>query len=298
MKMLEDAGLIRRRGRDWELTPRAMRKIGERALEDIFGRIDGGLAGDHSLGRSGWGVERLDDTKPFVYGDPFDVDMHGTLMNALRREGPGAPVQLVRDDFEVFQSSTMNQCSTVIMLDMSYSMLRRGRFQAGRKVALALDSLIRNKFPRDELHVTAFSYFVLPLQSHMLLEDYWIDPRGTDFPEALRAGRNILGKRKGGTKQIILITDGEPHANSVGWGSSYDNGWSMRQAMEDTLREVSRCTREGIVVNTFMLDTEPVITQFIKTMTRINRGRIFFADPSQLGEYLIVDYMKNRRRAS
>jgi uncharacterized protein with von Willebrand factor type A (vWA) domain len=298
MQMLEDAGLIRRRGRDWELTPRAMRKIGERALEDIFGRIDRGLAGDHSLGRSGWGVERLDETKPFVFGDPFDVDMHGTLKNALRREGAGTPVRLAMDDFEVYQSSTMNQCSTVIMLDMSYSMLRRGRFQAGRKVALALDSLIRSKFPRDELHTTAFSYFVLPLQPHQLLDDYWIDPRGTDFPEALRAGRAILGKRKGGTKQIILITDGEPHANSAGWGSYYENGWNMRQAMEDTLREVSRCTREGIIVNTFMLDTEPVITQFVKTLTRINSGRIFFADPTQLGEYLIVDYMKNRRRAS
>jgi uncharacterized protein with von Willebrand factor type A (vWA) domain len=129
----------------------------------------------------------------------------------------------------------------------------------------------------------------------MLLDDYWIDPRGTDFPEAIRQARAILGKRKGGTKQIIMITDGEPHANSAGWGY-YDSGWNMRQAMEDTLKEVTRCTREGITVNTFMLDTEPVVTTFIKALTKINRGRIFFADPNQLGEYLIVDYVKNRRR--
>ena len=94
----------------------------------------------------------------------------------------------------------------------------------------------------------------------------------------------------------LPTTDGEPHANSAGWGSYYEGGWSMKQAMEDTFREVTRCTREGITVNTFMLDTEPFITTFVKTLTKINSGRIFFADPSQLGEYLIVDYMKNRRR--
>jgi uncharacterized protein with von Willebrand factor type A (vWA) domain len=218
-------------------------------------------------------------------------------MNALRREGGGTPVHLSPEDFEVYQTSSINQCSTVIMLDMSYSMLYGGRFQAGRKVALALDSLIRTKFPRDELKVVAFSYFVLPLEPHMLLDTYWIDPRGTDFPEAIRTARNILAKRKGGTKQIIMITDGEPHANSVGYGS-YGTVWSMRQAMEDTLREVSACTREDITVNTFMLDAEPTMTEFIKALTKLNRGRIFFADPRKLGEYLIVDYVKNRRRVA
>lgn len=300
VRMLEEAGFIQRKGKEWVLTPRAMRKIGERALEEIFGRIDRGLAGDHSLGRWGWGIEQLDETKSYVFGDAVALDAHGTVMNALRREGPGIPLRVTTDDFEVYRTASVNQCSTVIMLDMSYSMLYRGRFQAARKVALALDSLIRAKFPRDTLHVTAFSYFVLPLEPNMLLEDHWIDPRGTDIPEALRQGRAMLGKARGGTKQIIMITDGEPHANTVGYGwsgFSDGGGWSMQRAMEDTLREVSRCTREGITVNTFMLDTEPVITRFIKTMTRINSGRIFFADPSRLGEYLIVDYVKNRRRA-
>jgi uncharacterized protein with von Willebrand factor type A (vWA) domain len=295
-RMLEEAGLIRRRGKDWELTPRAMRKVGERALEEIFGRIDRGLAGDHSLSRYGWGVERLDETKPYAFGDALNIDMHGTMMNALRRDGGGTPVHLDMDDFEVYRAVSVNQCSTVIMLDMSYSMLRGGRFQAGRKVAMALDSLIRTKFPRDELHIAAFSYFVLPLESHMLLDNSWIDPRGTDFPEALRAARAMLANRKEGTKQIILITDGEPHANAYGYDfGRYDHGWSMREAMEETLREVSRCTKDGITVNTFMLDTEPVITTFIKALTKLNNGRIFFADPSQLGDYLIVDYVKNRR---
>jgi uncharacterized protein with von Willebrand factor type A (vWA) domain len=296
IKMLEEAGLIQRNGKQWSLTPRAMRKVAERALEQIFDRAEGGLAGEHTLTRLGWGLEMLDDTKPYAFGDPLTIDIPGTMMNALRRQGSGTPLRLTQDDFDVYQTASINQCSTVILLDMSYSMLRGGRFIAGRKVALALDSLIRTKFPRDTLHVAAFSYFVLPLESHMLLDTYWIDPRGTDFPEALRQARGMLSKRHGGTKQIIMITDGEPHANAWGFGS-YDGGWSMRQAMDDTLREVSRCTREGITVNTFMLDTEPVVTTFIKAMTKINSGRIFFADPGDLGKYLIVDYVKNRRRA-
>jgi uncharacterized protein with von Willebrand factor type A (vWA) domain len=294
-RMLEEAGFIQRKGKDWTLTPRALRKIGERALDDIFGRIDRGLAGEHTLSRYGWGVERLDETKRYAFGDAFALDAQTSVMNALQREGKGVPMRITPDDFEVYRTSSINQCTTVIMLDMSYSMLYRGRFQAGRKVALALDSLIRSKFPRDELHVAAFSYFVLPLEAHQLMETYWIDPRGTDFPEALRQGRNMLAKRKGGTKQIILITDGEPHANSAGWNVG---PWSMREAMEETLREVQRCSRDGITVNTFMLDTEPVMTRFIRTMAKINQGRVFFADPSRLGEYLIVDYVKNRRRAA
>lgn len=295
-RMLEEAGLIRRHGNEWELTPRALRKIGERALQEIFGRIQASMAGDHQLAQNGWGVERLEDTKSYEYGDPFALDMHGTMMNAMRREGGGTPVRLTVSDFDIYKSISVNQCATVIMLDMSYSMLRRGRFIAGRKVAMALDSLIRTKFPRDILHVAAFSYFVLPLKSHQLLDTSWIDPRGTDFPEAIRVAREMLKDYKDGTKQIILITDGEPHANAWGYDyGRYESGWSMREAMEETLREVSRCTKQGITVNTFMLDTEPVITTFIKTLAKLNRGRIFFADPGQLGDYLIVDYMKNRQ---
>ncbi len=328
-KMLEEAGFITRRGKDWILTPRAMRKIGESALEEIFGQIDRGLAGDHSLNRFGWGNERLDETKAYSFGDPFTIDAQGTIMNALRREalaslpaGPapmGVPVQLKMDDFEIYQSVSMNQCSTVIALDMSTSMHRAGLFSSARKVALALDSLIRSKFPRDMLKIVAFSSFVLPLESHMLLDDYWIDPHGTDIAEALRYSRSLLSKSKGGAKQIILITDGAPRGPASRWrwwgGDDYaaarfnqglhaidgfdqgGRGWTMRDEMEEVLREVSKCTKDDIVVNTFMLEDEPTLQAFVKTMSKVNSGRVFFADPARLGEYLIVDYVKNRRRA-
>ncbi len=296
-KMLEEAGLIQKKGKDWELTPRAIRRVGEHALEDIFGRIDPGITGDHTLSRYGWGVERLDDTKRYDFGDSFSLDANASLMNALRREGRGTPVHMTKDDFEVFRQSSVNQCSTVIALDMSYSMLRAGRFNAGRKVALALDSLIRSKFPRDVLHVVAFSYFVLNLEPHMLLDSYWVDPRGTNIQEALRQARFLLRKQKTGTKQIILITDGEPRTHSY-WYDDRSDADGYRGAWAETLREAVRCTRDNITINIFMMDHDPVLMAFVKTMTKLNKGRAFFADPHQLGEYLIVDYVKNRRKAA
>jgi uncharacterized protein with von Willebrand factor type A (vWA) domain len=323
-RMLEEAGFITHRGKEWILTPRAMRKIGEHALDEIFGRIEGGLTGDHSLTRFGWGAERLDETKVYTYGDPFAIDAQATIRNALRHQLGAArstsngavafprPIHLNVDDFEIYQSVSINQCSTVIALDMSTSMHRAGLFQSARKVALALDTLIRTKFPRDMLKVVAFSGFVLPLESHMLLDDYWIDPHGTDIAEALRQSRGILSRQKSGTRQIILITDGAPRGPAARWRwwgddwaaaqvdrpdqGFYRRGWNMRDEMEEVLQEVARCTKAGIVVNTFMMEDEPTLTTFVKTMTRINSGRVFFADPNHLGEYLIVDYVKNRRR--
>ena len=295
-RMLKEGGIIRDDGKDPELTPRALRKIGERALEQIFGRIDQGLTGEHTLRRNGWGAERLDETKPYVFGDALNIDLPATLKNAVRREGDGTPVRLEASDFEVYRTASVNQCSTVILLDMSGSMHRRGYFTAARRVALALDSLIRNKFPRDVLYLAAFSSIVRQLTSPMLLENWWIETHGTDFVEALRAGRSMLKRHKDGSKQIILITDGRPRGAGYGYSYwDYDRDWSIRDDMEATLREVNLCTKDGITVNTFMLDNSSSTTTFIRAMTKLNKGRAFFADPNQLGEYLIVDYLKNRR---
>src|SRR5207247_1826751 len=128
-RMLEEAGLIRRKGNDWELTPKAVRKIGQRALQDIFGKLKRSTLGDHALIEGGLGVERLDETKPYQFGDPFLIDTQRSVLNALRRNGAGTPVRMVRDDFEVYRTENLTDCSTVIMLDMSYSMMMAGRFQ-------------------------------------------------------------------------------------------------------------------------------------------------------------------------
>lgn len=296
-KMLEEAGLIRRRGKDWELTPRAMRKIGERALQDIFGKLKTSVTGDHSVDRGGTGVERLDDTKPYIYGDPFLIDAYKSVMNAVLREGSGTPVRIRADDFEVYRTEQLTQCSTVIMLDMSYSMMRGGRFHAGRKVALALDTLIRTKFPKDNLYVVAFSYFVLTLRPQMLLDSYWVEyGGGTNFQEALRQARQLLAKHKGGTKQIIFITDGEPTTYSFWSGGDWGRGRRYASVFEETLREVVRCTKDDITINTFILEGQPYSIEFVRLMTRVNGGRAFFTTPSRLGEYIVLDYVNQKRK--
>jgi uncharacterized protein with von Willebrand factor type A (vWA) domain len=291
-KMLEEAGLISRKGKEWELTPRAMRKIGEKALEDIFGKLDNSLLGNHDLLLRGTGPERLDETKRYVFGDPFALDANRTLMNAVMRE-PSRPLKLTTDDFEVHRTTASTRCATVIMLDMSYSMMMGGRFQAGRRVALALDSLIRAKFPRDWLRVVAFSYFVLTLEPRMLLDSYWVEyGGGTNFQEALRQARTLLTREKAQTRQIVMITDGEPNTYSYWSGRGSSGG-----AMAETMREIVRCTHDGIVINTFMMAQEAGLTNFVKLMAKINRGRAFYTSPRHIGAYVLLDYVSNKRRA-
>jgi uncharacterized protein with von Willebrand factor type A (vWA) domain len=296
-RMLEEAGLIQRGAHNrWELTPLAARKIGDKALREIFAHLrESGMLGKHALQRRGDGVERLEQTKPYAFGDPLSLDVRRTVMNAVRREGRGIPVRIRPDDLEVHQNEQLTTCSTLIMLDMSMSMMGR-RFEAGRRVALALESLIRAQYPRDTLQVAAFSYFVLPLEPRMLLEPSWVENGGgTNFQEALRQARLMLGSQKRGTRQIILITDGEPttYYRRWSWGDDEDG-----DGLSETLREVSRCTRERITINVFMMDRHqaPGDSAFVRAMVRLNKGRAFFASADKLGEYVLLDYLQDKRR--
>ena len=303
-KELEDAGLIRKGGNGWELTPQAMRKIGDKALTDIFNRIRGGDIGDHNRDKSGVGVEITDETKRWEFGDPLHLNTLRTVSNAVMREGQGTPVRIRPDDFEIDQTISQTRASTVIAIDMSYSMFWDGAFQAGQRVGLALDTLIRSKFPKDQVTIVAFSYFVLPLQSNMLLDSYWVEfGGGTNFEEALRQSRRILGRQGGTNKQIILITDGEPTTYNWadGWADGSRGGGGRRRRrdgglIEATMREVMRCTRDNITINTFMLDQSPSLLRFVQLMTKINKGRAFVASPHSLGSYVVSDYVANRNR--
>ena len=297
-RMLEEAGVIRRGQNDWELTPYAIRKIGERALQHIFGKLRSGSFGDHDQDRNGVGIERLEETKVYTFDDPFHLDTMKTVQNAVFRQGAGTPVHIKPEDFEVNRTMAFTRCSTVIALDMSYSMLMAGYFQAGQRVALTLDTLIRTKFPKDNISVVAFSYFVLPLKPSMLLDTYWIEyGGGTNFEEVLRQARRTLA-REGGTKQIILITDAQPTMHNSWWGDDYGRrgrgGGSG--ALKETLQEVARCTKDNITINTFMLGRNPTYLEFVRLMTKMNRGRAFVAPPERLGEYVLWDYVTMRNR--
>ena len=305
-KELEEAGFIRRKGQGWELTPQAIRKIGDKALTDIFNRIRGGDFGDHNRDKSGVGVEITDETKQWEYGDPLHLNTLKTVSNAVLREGKGTPVRIKPEDFEIDRTIAQTRTSTVIAIDMSYSMFWDGAFQAGQRVGLALDTLIKSKYPKDWVSVVAFSYFVLPLQSHMLLDTYWVEHGGgTNFQEVLRQARQMLSRQGGNNKQVILITDGEPTTynwTEEGLGSREDmfEAYMRRRRggglLEATMREVMRCTRDNIIINTFMLDQSPSLLRFVQLMTKMNKGRAFVASPHNLGSYVVADYVANRNK--
>jgi uncharacterized protein with von Willebrand factor type A (vWA) domain len=294
-KILEDAGYIEPQGRGFELTPRGVRKIGHKALQDIFRHLNQDRIGQHQLDRAGAGMDRLDESKPYEFGDPFMLDLRQTVMNAINREGAGSPVNLDPDDFEVFRTETMTRSSTVLMIDMSRSMLYNGCYLPAKKVALALDSLIRTQFPRDDFHIIGFSSIATRLKPKQLAHLSWNeDTVGTNLQHGLMLSRQLLSRDKGSNKQIIVITDGEPTAHFDGEQVHF-NYPPTYLTLHETLREVKRCTRDQITINTFMLERSPLMASFISEMAKINKGRAFFAEPDRLGEYILVDYVTNKR---
>ncbi len=295
-KILEEAGYITRRGNELNLTARGMRRIGEKALSDIFKHLKRDSFGRHPTNYRGPGGERVDDSKLYEFGDPFSLDMQRTLMNSVLREGPGTPLQLTPDDFEVFRHELITQSSTVIVLDMSRSMFLRGCILAAKKVAIALNSLIKGLYPRDNLYVIAFSYYARQISTEDLPHLSWSEwGYGTNMQHAFMVSRQLLARHRGGTKQVILVTDGEPTAYFEGSQIEFSYPPTYR-TFQETLREVGRCTRENIRINTFMMERGRYLTDFVDQMTRINRGRAFYATPDRLGEYVLVDYVDNKRR--
>ncbi|HEX4980501.1 MAG TPA: hypothetical protein VFV63_02340 [Ilumatobacteraceae bacterium] len=294
-KMLEDAGLIEQKEGRLELTPKGLRAIGSNALRDLFSKLTKDTVGQHEVSRLGLGHERTYDTKPYEFGDPFQLDLHRTIRNALRRSGPGTPVKLDPDDFEIERTEHVTRSSTVLMLDLSLSMPMRDNFLPAKKVAMALHSLISSQFPRDYLGLVGFSETARVLSAQQLPEVSWDFVYGTNMQHGFVLARQLLA-RQTGTKQIIMITDGEPTAHVTASGDVFFNYPPVRETVEATLREVVRCTREGIRINTFMLDATSSLKAFIEQLTEINRGRAFFTTPETLGDYVLVDFIEHKRQ--
>jgi len=303
-RQLEEAGYLTRRGERLELTPRGSRRIGQKVLDDLFARLSRDAFGGHRIDPAGRGGEREESTKPYEFGDPFHLDIRGTIENALRRpeNAPGAGlrsgrgVSLSAADFEVFRTEQLTRTSTVLLVDMSRSMLLRGCFLAAKKVAVALDTLIRTQFPHDDLSVIGFAYYARELRSESLAELTWHGYEyGTNLQHGLMLARQILDRQRGANRQIVVITDGEPTAH-------FENGQvefsypPTRRTIQETLREVQRCTRDGITINTFMLERSRALAEFVALITRMNRGRAFYATPEHLGEYVLVDFVAGRTR--
>jgi uncharacterized protein with von Willebrand factor type A (vWA) domain len=295
-KRLEDAGYLQREGDELSLTARAIRKIADQALRDVFAVLKRDRIGGHAIQRRGSGGDQTDETKAYEFGDPFLLDLRETVMNAVERTGPGTPVRLEPNDFEVYRTELRTQAATVVMLDMSRSMLNNGYFLPAKKVALALSALIRGQFPRDALYIVGFSLYARKFTAEQLPTLSWSEWNiGTNMHAGFVLSRQLLARHKGGNKQILMVTDGEPTAHLEGGVADF-NYPPTERTVQETLKEVQRCTREHITINTFMLEQSPWLVRFIEDMAKINHGRAFFSAPDKLGEYVMVDFVRSRRR--
>jgi uncharacterized protein with von Willebrand factor type A (vWA) domain len=308
-RRLEEAGYLTRDGDRLELTPRGTRRIGQQVLDDLFARLQRDAFGGHRSGRSGRGGEREETSKPYEFGDPFHLDLRATLGNALLREenAPStrasrtapdgrAAVRLAPSDLEVYRTEELTRTATVLLVDMSRSMLLRGCFLAAKKVAVALDTLIRTQYPRDHLSVIGFAYYAREIRPGALAELTWAGYEyGTNLQHGLLLARRILARQATANKEIVVITDGEPTAHFEGGQVEFSYP-PTRRTITETLREVRRCTQEGITINTFMLERSRALTEFVAHMTQLNQGRAFYATPERLGEYVLVDFVGRRSK--
>jgi uncharacterized protein with von Willebrand factor type A (vWA) domain len=299
------AGLLR----DGELTPRAIRQIGASALADVYSALRKGLVGEHDTPGYGVAMPRPDETRPWQFGDALNVDIVKTVMNGIKRRaaeageggsvaGPG--VSLSVDDFEIREMDYSTQTTTILLLDMSWSMSWADRFPAAKRVALAMDQLIRTRYPRDHFAVVGFSTRARELKIRELPEVCWDmgDPF-TNLQEGLMVAERLIHRHPSSAPQILVITDGQPTAYfekeqlRVEWPMGM--GGISPHAVAETLKTVKRVTAQGITINTFMLDDAPELMGFVERMTQINRGRAFYTSPHQLGSFLMVDYISHRK---
>src|ERR1700722_3195345 len=293
-KQLADAGLIDQREGRLEITPRGLRKIGQNALSDLFSKLIKDRMGRHVVDRVGIGHERTYETKAYEWGDPFNLSIERTIRNAIGRGGRGTPVRLSAGGFEIDRTESLTSTATVLALDLSLSMPMRDNFLAAKKVAMALHSLITTQYPRDYLGLVALGELARELKASQLPELSWDYTYGTNMQHALMLARRMLA-RQSGTKQVIMITDGEPTAHILPNGDPYFSYPPAPETIRATLDEVARCTREKIRINTFMLDATGYLREFVERMTQLNRGRAFFTTPETLGDYVLVDFLDQKR---
>jgi uncharacterized protein with von Willebrand factor type A (vWA) domain len=293
-RQLQEAGLMDTREGRLELTPRGLRRIGQNALSDLFSRLIKERMGRHVADRVGIGHERNFETKPYEWGDPFNLAIERTVRNAIGRHGAGTPVRLAPEDFEIDRTETLTSTSTVLAVDLSLSMPMRGNFLAAKKVAMALHSLITSQFPRDYLGLIGFGELARELRPEQLPEVSWDYTYGTNMQHALLLARRMLAKRAG-TKQVIMITDGEPTAHILPDGEPFFSYPPAPETVRVTLDEVVRATKAGITINTFMLDATGYLRTFVERLTQLNRGRAFYTTPETLGDYVLVDFLEQKR---
>jgi Ca-activated chloride channel family protein len=282
----------------FEITDKSLDFLGFKALRDLLGSLGKSSFGRHDTRDMATGIEASGASKQYEFGDTLNLDITATLSSAIQREGLGLPLNLEYHDLQVHQCEYQSSCATVLMLDCSHSMILYGedRFTPAKKVAMALSQLIRTQYPGDSLSLVLFhdSAEEVPLSQ---LARVKVGPYYTNTREGLRMAQRILQRQRKDMKQIVMITDGKPSALTLEDGRIYKNAFGLDPlVVSQTLEEVSKCKRAGILINTFMLASDYGLVQFVQKVTQMCRGKAYFTTPYTLGQYLLMDYMSRKTK--
>ncbi len=282
----------------FEITDKTIDFLGFKTLQDLLGSLGRSSFGRHDTRDLSTGVESGGVSRPYEFGDVLNLDISETLSNAIRREGAKVPIDMQYKDLMVHQCEYQSSCATVLLLDCSHSMILYGedRFTPAKRVAMALSHLIRTQYPGDTLSLVLFhdSAEEVPLNE---LARVQVGPYYTNTREGLRMAQRILLRQRKDMRQIVMITDGKPSALTLEDGRIYKNAFGLDPfVVSETLEEVNKCKRAGIMINTFMLATDYSLVHFVQKITEMCKGKAYFTTPYNLGQYLLMDYMQRKTR--
>ncbi|WP_182907821.1 VWA domain-containing protein [Microbispora sp. H13382] len=291
---LEAQGYLRRNRGKLELTPKAVRRLGETALRRVFASLDSGRRGDHDQRDAGTAGEPTGSTRPWRFGDEQPIDVVRTVVNGVRRGG-GAPVTLSVDDFEVVETERRSAAAVCLLVDLSYSMALRGTWAAAKQTALALQALVASKFPQDAVQIIGFSNYARVLRPDELAGLEWDMVQGTNLHHALLIAGRHLDRHPDFEPVVLVVTDGEPTAHLMRNGVPRFEWPPSQETLTLTLAEVDKMTRRRATINVFMLAADDRLREFVDEVARRNGGRVFSASADRLGEYVVSDFLRARR---
>jgi uncharacterized protein with von Willebrand factor type A (vWA) domain len=297
---LEQQGYLQRRRGRLELTPKAVRRLGETALRRVFASLESGRRGDHDQVDAGAAGELTGSTRPWRFGDEQPIDVVRTVVNAVRR-GPGRAVDragavtLSVDDFEVAETERRTAAAVCLLVDLSYSMALRGTWAAAKQTAMALQALVSSRFPQDSVQIVGFSNYARVLQPDELAGLEWDMVQGTNLHHALLIAGRHLDRHPDFEPVVLVVTDGEPTSH-LRRNGTYAFEWPpTRETLELTLSEVDKMTRRRATLNVFMLAEDERLKEFVDEVARRNGGRVFSPSADRLGEYVVSDFLRTRR---
>jgi uncharacterized protein with von Willebrand factor type A (vWA) domain len=292
-RTLEQAGLVSRREGRLDVTPRGARKLGERALVKVFEELRRDREGTHEAHDAGGQAEPTGATRPWRFGDTGQIAVQRSVFNAVVRSGPGAVVRLHPDDFELVEAEQRTETATALLLDLSFSMPLRGHFVHAKKMALALHALIEGRYPHDTLYMIGFSDYARRMEPQDLTAAGWERVYGTNMQHAFHLAGRLLAQHPRASRQVIMVTDGEPTAHLEG-DEAFFSWPPVPRTIQLTLAEAVRLSRSGVTMNVFMLEDSPGLIRFMERLAELTAGRVFLMDDQEIGEFIVRDYVRRR----